>query len=260
MKTRTLQGWSTSISRVVNESETEDTMIRGHSLNELIGNSTFAETMFLLLNGHRPTREQGLVLDALLVACMEHGIAPPSLIPRLYASYGTTIQQAISGGINAFGERMGSLGEKMAKLMVDRLGHLDNPDEATLTRIAKEIVAEIHEAGERLPGYGIPLHTRDPRADRVMDLAKEHGVFGTYCRFAELMGDALEEARGGRAVPLNIDGICGCIALDLGFDWRTTQMFLLTARSVSMGAHYLEEQDQDSIWRHIPADEIDYID
>ena len=56
---------------------------------------------------------QGIVLDASLVACMEHGIAPPSLIPRLYASYGTTIQQAISGGINAFGERMGSLGEKM---------------------------------------------------------------------------------------------------------------------------------------------------
>ena len=144
--------------------------------------------------------------------------------------------------------------------MINHLGHLGSPDEATLTRIAQETVAEIHAAGERLPGYGIPLHTRNPRADRVLEPTKEHRVFDTYCRFAELMGDALKQARGGRAVPLNIVGICGCIALDLGFDWRTTQMFLLNARSVSMGAHYLEEQDQDSIWRQIPADQIDYID
>jgi citrate synthase len=259
MKTRTLEGWSTAISQVVNDGDTEDTLIRGHSLNELIGGSTFAETMFLLLNGRKPTKEQGLVLDALLVACMEHGIAPPSLIPRLYASYGTSIQQAISGGINAFGDRMGALGEKMAKMMVDRLEGHKNPDEATLTRIAAETVADVMARGERLPGYGISLHTRDPRADRVMEIAKEKGVFGTYCRFAELLSDALEQARGGRPVPLNIDGVCACIALDLGFDWRTTQMFLLTARSVSMGAHYLEEKDQDSIWRHIPADQIDYI-
>lgn len=258
MQTRTLQGWQTSISRVVSEGDTEDTLIRGHSLNELIGGATFAETMFLLLNGHRPTRQQGLVLDALLVACIEHGIAPPSLIPRLYASYGTGLQHGIAAGIGAFGEKMGALGEKMAKLMVDKLGDRADQDDAELTRIARETVKEIMDAGERVPGYGIPLHTRDPRADRVIEIAKEQGVFGTYCRFAELLGDAITEYRGGRPVPLNIDGVCACIALDLGFDWRTTQMFLLTARSVSMGAHYLEEHSQETIWRHIPADQIDY--
>lgn len=258
METRTLQGWQTSISRVISEGETEDTLIRGHSLNNLIGGATFAETMFLLLNGRLPTKEQGLVLDALLVACIEHGIAPPSLIPRLFASYGTGLQHGIAGGISAFGKKMGALGEKMAKLMVDRLGENAEHDEATLARIAKQSVAEIMEAGERVPGYGIPLHLRDPRADKVIEIAKEQGVFGTYCRFAELLGDAITEYRGGRAVPLNIDGVCACIALDLGFDWRTTQMFLLTSRSVSMGAHYLEELSQDTIWRHIPADQIDY--
>ncbi len=258
METRTLQGWNTSISRVVSEGDTEDTLIRGHSLNDLIGGATFAETMFLLLNGHRPTREQGLVLDALLVACIEHGIAPPSLIPRLYASYGTGLQHGIAGGISAFGEKMGALGEKMAKLMVDKLGENASQDDETLARIAEETVAEIMGSGERVPGYGIPLHSRDPRADRVIEIAKENGVFGTYCRFAELLGDAITEYRSGRPVPLNIDGVCACIALDLGFDWRTTQMFLLTSRSVSMGAHYLEELSQDTIWRHIPADQIDY--
>lgn len=258
METRTLQGWQTSISRVVSEGDTEDTLIRGHSLNALIGKATFAETMFLLLNGHLPSKEQGLVLDALLVACIEHGIAPPSLIPRLYASYGTGLQHGIAGGISAFGEKMGALGEKMAKLMVDRLGENADQDEATLAQVANDTVTHIMGSGERVPGYGIPLHSRDPRADRVIEIAREQGVFGTYCRFAELMGDAIAAYRKGRPVPLNIDGVCACVALDLGFDWRTTQMFLLTSRSVSMGAHYLEELSQDTIWRHIPADQIDY--
>lgn len=257
MQTKTLEGWTTSISRVVSDGDTEDTLIRGHSLNDLIGNATFAETMFLLLNGERPSKAQGRVLDALLVACIEHGIAPPSLVPRLYASYGTGLQHGIAAGIGAFGEKMGALGEKMAKLMVDRTAGMEMT-EANMAALAEAIVTDLKQAGERVPGYGIPLHSRDPRADRVMEIAKAEGVFGPYCRLAELIGDALTRQRGGRAVPLNIDGICACIALDLGFDWRTTQMFLLTARSVSMGAHYLEELSQDTIWRHIPADQIDY--
>ncbi|SVB74640.1 uncharacterized protein METZ01_LOCUS227494, partial [marine metagenome] len=28
----------------------------------------------------------------------------------------------------------------------------------------------------------------------------------------------------------------------------------------SFGAHYLEEQEQNSTWRHIPADQIEYLD
>ncbi|QDG78867.1 citrate/2-methylcitrate synthase [Labrenzia sp. PHM005] len=258
METRTLQGWQTSISRVISDGDTEDTLIRGHSLNELIGNATFAETMFLLLNGKMPTKKQGVVLDALLVSCIEHGIAPPSLIPRLYASYGTGLQHGIAGGISAFGEKMGALGEKMAKLMIDKLGEAAAQDDETLLTIAQQTVAEIMGSGERVPGFGIPLHSRDPRADRVIEIAKENGVYGTYCRFAGYLSDAITDHRSGRPVPLNIDGVCACIALDLGFNWRTTQMFLLTSRSVSMGAHYLEELSQDTIWRHIPADQIDY--
>ena len=62
----------------------------------------------------------------------------------------------------------------------------------------------------------------------------------------------------GKRVPMNLDGVGAVVVLDTGLDWRTTRMFLITPRSVSMGAHYIEEQDQDSTWRHIPADWIDY--
>ena len=57
---------------------------------------------------------------------------------------------------------------------------------------------------------------------------------------------------------MNLDGVSAVVALDLGFDWRATRTFLLTPRTVSFAAHYLEEQDQDSTWRHLPADTISY--
>jgi citrate synthase len=41
---------------------------------------------------------------------------------------------------------------------------------------------------------------------------------------------------------MNLDGVGAPIVLDLGFPWQSTRMFLLTPRTVSIGAHYLEER------------------
>ncbi len=69
--------WETSICETVSTPETEEVIIRGQPLSELIGEVSFAEMMFLLIQGKRPSKAQTRVLDALLVASIEHGIAPP---------------------------------------------------------------------------------------------------------------------------------------------------------------------------------------
>ncbi|MDX2156098.1 MAG: citrate/2-methylcitrate synthase [Hyphomicrobiaceae bacterium] len=262
MPTRDMASWETAISKVVSEGDTEEIVVRGRRMSELIGKLSFAEMMFLMLQGHLPTPAQARTLDALLVASIEHGIAPPSMIARCYASYGTSIQTAIGAGVNAFGDRMGGLGEQMARLLVERLGpHLGAvvPDDALLARIAGEIVADAKRAGARVPGYGIPLHAMDPRAPKVLEVAQREGTYGAYCRLGAAIETALAAARGGKAVPMNVDGVSAVVALDLGFDWRATRVFLITPRTVSFAAHYLEEQDQDTTWRHLPADVITYV-
>jgi len=127
-----------------------------------------------------------------------------------------------------------------------------------LQALADSIVADAMGRKERVPGYGIPLHDLDPRTPQVLQIAREEGVFGTYCRLGLAIEDAIVKARNGRAVPMNVDGVSAVVALDLGFDWRATRLFLLTPRTVSFAAHYLEEQDQDSTWRHLRADQISY--
>ncbi len=261
MPTKDMSEWQTSISQVVSTDAEEDIIVHGHSLDDLIDDMSFAGMMFLMLQGRKPTPAQTRVLDALLIACMEHGIAPPSMISRCFASYGTNIQSAIAGGILAFGDKMGGLGEQLAKLMVGSLADLaENPDDEDLRARAADVVAGVKARGERMPGYGIPLHGADPRAPKVMNIAKQQGTHGRYGRFAEAIGEELARARGGRAIPMNVDGVSAAVILDLGFPWQSTRMFLLTPRSVSMGTHYLEEQSQDTTWRHIPADGIEYGD
>jgi citrate synthase len=252
MATRDMNRWETAICKVVSHDGEEEIVVRGHRLSELTGRVSFAEAMFLMLQGRLPSAAQARVLDALLVASIEHGIAPPSMISRCFASYGTSIQAAVGGGILAFGDRMGGLGEQLARLMAERLAPLGDPsaiDEDRLRLEARAIVAAARRDGERVPGFGIPLHGADPRAPKVLSIAREAGTFGAYCRLAELIEHELAAARGGKAVPMNLDGVGAAVALDLGFDWRATRLFLLTARSVSMGAHFLEEQAQDTSWR-----------
>lgn len=261
MATQTMSNWQTAISQVISNDTEEKIIVRGHDLDEMIGKVSFAGMMFLILQGELPSPAQARVLDALLVGSMEHGIAPPSMVARCYASYGTPIQSAVGAGISAFGERMGALGEKLAEQMTLRLADFaggPEPDEAVLQARAAAFVKDCMDRGERVPGYGIPLHGADPRAPRIMQVAREEGIYGRHGRFADAIGAALAAARGGRPVPMNLDGAGAAIVLDLGFAWQTTLMFLLTPRSVSIGAHFLEEQEQDSTWRHIPADAIEY--
>lgn len=261
MATRDMASWETAICKVISDGETEEIIVRGHRMSDLIGKATFADMMFLMLQGRLPSPAESRTLDSLLVASIEHGIAPPSMIARCYASYGTSIQAAVGAGITAFGDRMGGLGEQMARMMVERLApHLAKgvPDDAVLRQEAEAVVVDSARRKERVPGYGIPLHAMDPRAPKVLDVARREGTYGTYCRFGMEIEAAIARARGGRGVPMNLDGVGAVIALDLGFDWRSTRIFLMTPRSVSFAAHYLEEQSQDTTWRHLPADQITY--
>jgi citrate synthase len=132
------------------------------------------------------------------------------------------------------------------------------PSDAELRGIADTIVADAIQSKSRVPGYGIPLHATDPRAPLVLEVARAEGTFGPYCRLGMEIEDAIARQRGGKGVPMNLDGVSAVVALDLGFDWRATRLFLLTPRTVSFAAHYLEEQDQDTTWRHLPADQIRY--
>jgi citrate synthase len=261
MGARDMAKWETSISEIVSREDEEDVIIRGHRLSGLVGKVTFTEMMFLLIKGELPSKGQAKVLDALLAASIEHGIAPPAMMSRCLASYGSPIQAAVAAGVLVFGDWTGGAGEQFAKMLVEHVEILTNKridiNDDSLRDQARKIVEEALGKGERVAGFGIPLHKEDPRAPILLKIAREEGVAGIYCRFAELIEEELGKG-AGRPVPMNLDGVGGAIILDLGFPWQSARIFIITPRTVSMGAHYLEELGQNTRWRHLAQDQVEY--
>jgi hypothetical protein len=66
----------------------------------LIGRISFAEMTFLLLRGDLATPAHARVLDALLVASAEHGIAPPSMVSWLVTS--SWMERASTPSVRSF--------------------------------------------------------------------------------------------------------------------------------------------------------------
>ena len=62
----------------------DDVFIRGRSLcKDLIGQRSFTEVMYFQILGRMPSTDQTALIDACLVALMEHGLTPSVLAARL---------------------------------------------------------------------------------------------------------------------------------------------------------------------------------
>ena len=69
-------GWSTNITKV----EPNHLVTRGYRQEDLIGNIPYPHVVYLLLKGDLPSKEHGHMIDAILTACIDHGVTPPSSI------------------------------------------------------------------------------------------------------------------------------------------------------------------------------------
>ena len=56
------------------------TVLRGYPLDELIGNISFPDAIYLVLKGELPSAPESKMMNAMLTACIDHGIAPPSVV------------------------------------------------------------------------------------------------------------------------------------------------------------------------------------
>jgi citrate synthase len=247
--------WTTSIADV----QPHDVLVRGQRLTDLLRRSTFAEMAYLVLKGEAPTSGQARVLDAMLVAAMEHGISPSSMVSRLMASYGVPIQVGIASGALTIGDYHGGAGEATAHAFEEIVKALPGSHigDAELESAAAKYVASQREAGLRVEGFGHPQHDRDPRVPILLEMAKDEGVSDIYCSLLQKIETALANALG-RRVFANFDGVSAALILDLGLDFRVARPLIISARTIGLAAHFIEESDQQSRWRHVPGAQVNY--
>jgi citrate synthase len=117
-------------------------------------------------------------------------------------------------------------------------------DAVAAGRTAAEVARDLHAVGERVPGFGHPVHRPlDPRAERILELADERGVGGPHVRLARELRDAVAETWEA-PLTLNVSLPIAAVLLDLSFPVSAVEAVPILARTASLLAHLAEERER----------------
>lgn len=226
----------------------EQLNVRSTNLNELIGQLTYTEALYHILQGRQPTEQERKLFDLVLVAF--HGgfglLPPTTLVPRLVAGTGVSTAQAMAAGYLASGPYHVGAVEQAMKLYAAiadefRASGRASSTAGELEQFAYESAKARLEGGETIGGFGHPLLRRDPRPVHLRRAVCDLQATGPYFDVYDGVSRCLQECKG---VPPNVDGVTGAILLHLGLrPEHGTGLFLL-ARSAAMLAHIVEEQTE----------------
>jgi citrate synthase len=211
--------------------------VRGRDLaGDLMGRVGFTSYFHLLLTGEEPTDIQREFLDLVLVAIAEHGLMPTNVAARMtLAADPGSLQGAVAAGILGAGPVLLGTSDECARLLADAV---------TAGRPAADVARELRAAGERVPGFGHPVHRPlDPRAERILELADERGVSGPHVRLAHELRDAVADT-WGTPLTMNVSLPIAAVLLDLGFPAAAGKAVPILARTASLHAHLAEEQER----------------
>jgi len=221
--------------------DSDEIVVRGLRLSsDLIGKITFTEMFLLDLDGERPSPQRVRVVDAVLVALMEHGITPSTLAARLVLDGAPeAIQGAVAAGLLATGSRFLGTIEQVAEILQALVRDEDDAVEAA----ASQRVAAILANGGRVPGLGHNLHHNvDPRVAALQRIAEAEGYWGAHSALLPLL-QRITSTQVGRHVIVNAAGAIGAILSDLGYPSQQVRGFSLVARAAGLVAHVADEQD-----------------
>ena len=228
--------WRTAITAFDNER----IVIRGRSVEELMGTGSFGDAAFLLLNGRSPSRAESIVWNAVLIASCDHGPTSPSAFAARVIASGNrrAPEAAVGGGILAIGDAHGGAGEDAMAYLKQGLGRMRGG--VAREDAAHEIVLRYREEGRRLPGLGHRFHAVDPRTERLWALSNEHGLAGDGIGLMRAVETAARDIIG-RSLPVNVDGAIAAALVDLGLEPPIARMAFILGRTAGIAAHVLEE-------------------
>lgn len=212
---------------------------------EILGRRSFTEMTYFLSVGRMPDEAESAVLDACLVSLMEHGWTPTSIITRLTASsVPDDVQVAVAAGLLSVGPVFAGTMEGCAELL------LEVDEEQDLTAWARTTASLFLESRRPVPGFGHRLHKPvDPRAVRLLEIAREQGLAGRFVERLEALEQAIADLRG-KPLPVNATGVIAALFLEIGLPLRAARGMAVVSRAAGLVGHVVEE-DRDPATRTI---------
>ena len=220
---------------------------RGYPVEDLIGNISFVQMIWLMTRGELPGRGQADLLDAALMSAVDHGPQAPSIaIARMAATCGVGLNNAMASALNVLGDVHGGAGEQAVELYQE-IDTLMEAGASIESAVEEGIEGFTANNGAFLPGFGHRFHPVDPRAPRLLEIVDDAAAKGTVSgRFAAIGRQVESElcSRKGKRIPMNIDGATAVIYAELGFPAPLARGLFCLSRSVGILAHAWEQTGQ----------------
>ncbi len=244
--------WKTRITQI----KPNEVRLRGYRIDELMGSITFAQAIFLVLNGELPDQNVAQLIDAMLVSSIDHGATPPSaLAARTVASTGADLNAAVAAGVLSINRFHGGAIYDCMGVLMEGLQKAEHAG-ISLDTVAVDLVSEYKEAKKRIAGIGHRIHTNDPRTIKLFALAEELGVAGDGVKMISGIQQAI--AKSGKDLPINVDGAIAALLVDLDMPRELANAFFIMARVPGLVAHVYEEQTAQRPMRRIHPTDHEY--
>jgi citrate synthase len=220
---------------------------RGYAIQDLIGRVGFVQMIWLMLRGELPLKAHSDLLEAALMAGVDHGPQAPSIaIARMAVTCGVGLNNAMASAVNVLGDVHGGAGEQAIELYNAVAARID-AGIGEPSAVQASLVEYVTAHGEFVSGFGHRFHPIDPRAPRLLGLidaaARDGVVSGRFASIARTIEDQLAAAKGKR-IPMNIDGATAVIYAELGFAAPLARGLFCLSRSVGILAHAWEQMEQ----------------
>jgi len=248
--------WKTEISFT-----TEDEIrVRGYNLVDMMGAVPFTSVVHLLITGELPSPKVAELIDALMVASIDHGPGTPSVLAtRTAASGGASVKNAATAGFLAMDTSHGAAVEScmavLGQLVKLTEGVLESEDKEKLT--CEFVDQEKHAGRKIIPGFGHRQHPHDPRVDKLFQMACEANLKGNFIDAAEMISKVLS-TNAGKEIPINIDGAMAAILSELNYPLGLGNAPFLIARLTSLLVHAHEEISKMPRMRRIDPVDFSY--
>jgi citrate synthase len=218
--------------------------VRGRDLcSEIIGHYDFTSYFWLLVTGVLPNAKQKFLADAVLCAIAEHGLVPSVAVSRMtIAAAPEAFHGAVAAGLLGCGSVVLGSAEVAGQFYAQCVEGLDQGQSPEDTAIAA--IKALRAEKKAIPGFGHPEHSGgDPRALRLLALAKEQGLEGRHIAMLRTIAAVLPTAIG-RTLPINVNGAIPAVMLDAGFPLAALKGISLLARTASLIGHLQEESER----------------
>ena len=237
-------------------------------LASILGNKTiienidtqqpFSHVIYQVLTGQSVVDEKKAgVLEAMIVASVDHGVTPPSAQATIIAAtVRAPYEVAVAQGVSAITDVHGGAGTKAAQFF-QKCTSLAKEKNLDLSEAVHENISIHMKEGKRIQGLGHRYHTRDPRRDVLWIKAKHAGIAGECVEISKIITDVFRRVRGIN-LPINVDGVIGAIIADMGLETTLAKVVFIYGRIAGLSAHYFEEIASQPQMRRINFSEAVY--